>query len=87
MAVVWIPPLLRDLTGGKERVTVPGETVRQVIVQLEKTYPGVEARLCQEGQLRPNISVAVDGQLSSERLRQRLSEMSEVHFLPAISGG
>jgi molybdopterin converting factor small subunit len=87
MAVVWIPPLLRDLTDGKERVTVPGDTVRQVIAQLEKTYPGVEARLCEEGRLRPNISVAVDGQLSSERLRQRLSEMSEVHFLPVIGGG
>ena len=88
MPVVWIPPLLRCLTGGNEKAIVPGETVRQVIENLEKTYPGLEARLCDEdGQLRPNISVVVDGQVRRQRLRQRLAETSEVHFLPAISGG
>lgn len=87
MAVVWIPALLRDLTDGQAQVTVPGETVRQVIAQLEKTYPGIEARLCEGGRLRSNISVAVDGRVSSQRLRHKLTEKSEVHFLPAISGG
>jgi molybdopterin synthase sulfur carrier subunit len=87
MAVVWIPALLRDLTDGQAQVTVPGETVRQVIAQLEKAYPGIEARLCEEGRLRSNISVVVDGRVSSQRLRHELTETSEVHFLPAISGG
>ncbi|MBM4466410.1 MAG: MoaD/ThiS family protein [Chloroflexi bacterium] len=87
MAVVWIPALLRDLTDGQAQVTVPGETVHQVIAQLEKAYPGIEARLCQEGRLRSNISVVVDGRVSSQRLRHELTETSEVHFLPAISGG
>jgi molybdopterin synthase sulfur carrier subunit len=85
--VVWIPSLLRDLTGGEEKVTVPGETVRQVIENLEKIYPGIQSRLCKEDRLRSNISVVVDGQLSQQRLRQRLTETSEVHFLPAIGGG
>ena len=69
MAVVWIPALLRDLTDGQAQVTVPGETVRQVIAQLEKAYPGIEARLCEGGRLRSNISVVVDSQVSSQRLR------------------
>ncbi len=87
MAVVWIPSLLRDLTGGQPQVNVPGETVREVIAALEKVYPGIEARLCDGGQLRPHIAVVVDGQVSAHRLRHRLTETSEVHFLPAISGG
>ena len=87
MALVWIPSLLRDLTGGEAQVTVPGETVQQLITSLEKTYPGLKARLCEEGQLRPNIAVVVDGQVSSQRMRHRLNKTSEVHFLPAISGG
>ena len=87
MADVWIPALLRDLTDGQARVTASGETVRQVIEQLERTYPGVESRLCKEGRLRPSISVVVDGKVSLQRLRHRLTETSEVHFLPAISGG
>jgi molybdopterin synthase sulfur carrier subunit len=87
MAVVWIPALLRSVTGGKAQVTVPGETVRQVIANLEQIYPGIEDRLCEEGRLRPHIAVVVDGQVSRQRLRHRLGENSEVHFLPAISGG
>jgi len=58
-----------------------------VIAQLEKAYPGIEARLCEGGRLRSNISVVVDSQVSSQRLRHELTETSEVHFLPAISGG
>jgi molybdopterin converting factor small subunit len=29
----------------------------------------------------------VDGQVSQQRLRHPLDESSEVHFIPAISGG
>jgi molybdopterin synthase sulfur carrier subunit len=87
MAIVWIPALLRNLTGGQAQVTVLGETVRQVIANLEQAYPGIEDRLCEEGRLRPHIAVVVDGQVSQQRLRHRLTETSEVHFLPALSGG
>jgi len=87
MALVWIPPLLRDLTGGQAQVNVPGKTVRQVVAELEKRYPGIETRLCKEDRLRPDISVVVDGQVSTKRLRHRLTEGSEIHFVPAISGG
>ena len=31
MATVWIPPLMRDLTGGQERVSAPGEKVRDLV--------------------------------------------------------
>jgi molybdopterin synthase sulfur carrier subunit len=85
MPVVWVPSLLRDLTGGEDTLTVPGETVRQVIENLDARYPGIRERLCEQGALRPNIAVVVDGVAS--RLRHRLTETSEVHFVPAISGG
>ncbi len=87
MPTVWIPPLLRDLTGGEDSLPVPGETVGQVIENLNARYPGLLERLCEEGRLRPNIAVVVDGVTSRQRLRHRLAEMSEVHFVPAISGG
>ena len=87
MAEVWIPALLRDLTGGMEKVTVEGETVRQVIDRLDQLYPGIRQRLCEDDRLREGIQVVVDGAVSRQKLRQRLSATSEVHFLPAISGG
>ena len=87
MPTVWIPGLLRDLTNGQDTLTVPGETVRQVIENLDARYPGVRERLCEQGTLRRNIAVVVDGVTSRQRLRHRLAESSEVHFIPAISGG
>ena len=59
MPTVWIPALLRDLTGGQETITVAGTTVRQVIENLDGRYPGVKDRLCAGDQLRPGVAVAV----------------------------
>ena len=87
MPTVWIPPLLQHLTDGQRILTVPGETILELISELEKDYPGIQDRLCEDGRLRPGISITVDSVVSNIGLRHRLSEMSEVHFLPAISGG
>jgi sulfur-carrier protein len=87
MPVVFIPALLRDLTNGEESIHLPGQTVREVVEQLEQRYPGIKERLYDGGHLRPGIAVVVDGVVSRQRLRHRLEEASEVHFLPAISGG
>jgi len=87
MAIVWIPSLLRDLTHGRENVTVPGATVRQIIDNLDAHYPGIKPRLCDDDGLRPGIAVAIDTQIAQGGLAQPVPENSEVHFVPAISGG
>lgn len=87
MATVWIPALLRELTHGHETVIVPGANVRQVIDHLEHRYPGIRDQLCDGDQLHAGIAVAVDTQIARLGLMQPVSEQSEVHFLPAISGG
>jgi sulfur-carrier protein len=87
LPVVGIPSLLRELTNGQRSVSVEGDTVRQVIDHLDKLYPGIKERLCEEDRLRPSISVVVDGHPSMLKLRHRLQESSEVHFVISISGG
>jgi molybdopterin converting factor small subunit len=87
LPVVGIPSLLRELTGGKASISVNGETVRDVIENLERLHPGIKDRLCDGERLRPSISVVVDGHASTLKLRHRLNESSEVHFVVAISGG
>ena len=84
---VWIPAVHRDLTGGVESVQVTGDTVGQVIDELERRFPGMKARLCQGDRVRPQIAVVVNGVISSRGARQRLMEPSEIHFVPALSGG
>jgi sulfur-carrier protein len=87
MPTVWIPSLLRDLTKDQETVRVSGSSVAQVIDELERNYPGMKARLCDENGLRRGIAVAVDTQVAQLGLQQPVAETSEVHFLPALSGG
>ena len=89
MVEVWIPTRMQTLTDGKQIVQVEGATVRQLINNLEKQYPGTKDRLYDpdEDELLPGVAVIVDGETSQLGLLERLNESSEVHFLPAIGGG
>jgi molybdopterin converting factor small subunit len=37
--------------------------------------------------LRPDIAVAIDGEMGLDGLAEPVGEDSEVHFIPPISGG
>ena len=87
MPTVLIPQLLRELTGGAERVEVEGATLRRVFNDLERQYPGTRARLVENGEIRPEISVAVDGSIAGAGLLTEVPEGGEVAIVPAISGG
>ena len=78
---------MQELSNGKERVVVEGNTVRQVIENLEESYPGFRERLIDQNRVKPNIAVAIDGEITPLGLIGKVSEASEVPFLPAISGG
>ncbi len=87
MAKVWIPSLLRELCGGERIVEVRGRSVRQVIENLESHCPGIRERLIEDGDLRPDLAVSVDGEATQIGLLQPVGEQSEVHILPALGGG
>jgi len=78
---------LAGLTGGRSPLQVEGSTVREVIDNLEQTWPGIRERLVTDNRIRPNISVAVDGEVTPLGLLEPVSPTSEVHFVAAISGG
>jgi molybdopterin synthase sulfur carrier subunit len=87
MPTVVIPSPMRDLTGNNESIYVEGKSIRQVINALEKMHPGIRSRLVEDDEIRPNIAVAVDGEVSSLGMLQKVGDDSEIHFLAAISGG
>jgi molybdopterin synthase sulfur carrier subunit len=87
VAIVYIPTPLVALTGGRSRIEVEGATVRQIIDNLEQAWPGIRDRFISGDRLRPNISVAVDGEVTPLGLLEPVSPSSEVHFVAAISGG
>ncbi len=87
MPVVAIPALIRNLTDGEDSVTVEGVTIREVINNLDNRYPGTKAKLCEDDRIRPGIGVYVNGVLTKVGMHERVEEDTELHFLPAISGG
>jgi molybdopterin synthase sulfur carrier subunit len=87
MPTVIIPALLRALTNGQDRVAVRGATVRQVVEDLERQFPGIKAHLIEDGDLKSGINVSVDGEMGIGGLTDLVKETSEVYFLPAIGGG
>ena len=88
MAVVFIPKQLESAAGGLSRVEVEGATVRRLLDALAPRHPDLVAALLDEkGALRSNLAVAVDGDVLPEGLRGEVAPDSEVHFIPALSGG
>jgi molybdopterin synthase sulfur carrier subunit len=87
MPRVFIPPLLRPKAGGAESVAVLGSSVREVIAALDAKFPGLGESLTEGDALRAGLAVVIDGNVSPSGLLQKVSPESEIHFLPAISGG
>jgi hypothetical protein len=79
--------MLRELTGGRSTVEAAGVTVRELIEDLERRWPGIRDRLTDGGRLRPNLAVAIDGEVCPLGLREPVEPSSEVHFVAAIKGG
>ena len=87
MATVYIPTLLQALTGGRSSVRGGGRHGAAGDRQSGAACPGLRDRLVEQGRLRPNISVAVDGEVTPMGLLEPVESASEVHFVAAIKGG
>jgi molybdopterin converting factor small subunit len=87
MPTLFIPAPLRELTGGQDKIDVPGKTFGEAINELDRRYPGVKGRLVRGDDLIPGFQVSVNDVLTKQGLRAKLEPTSEVHILPAIGGG
>ena len=87
MATVFIPSLMQKLTHGETTVTVEGQSVREIIDNLEEKYPGTKERLVDKFKIKNGITVAVDGEISPIGILEKVDANSEIHFLPAVGGG
>ena len=87
MAKVFIPTMLQSMTGGVKQVDLEARTVRQVVDRLDELYPGMKDRLVEDGSIRPNLAVAIDGEVARMGLLEKVGDSTEVHFVPAVGGG
>jgi len=87
---VRIPAPLKKLTENKSEVETKGKTIEELVVNLEKKFPGMKDRLCDEtGKIRRFINIYVNEQdirfLKNETTP--LKDGDEVSIIPAIAGG
>jgi molybdopterin synthase sulfur carrier subunit len=84
---VLIPTPLRSYTGDEKVVEAVGTTVDELLLDLDRRYPGLRFRVVDEqGQLRPNMRLFVNG-LGVRDLGHALGPDDFVAVVLALSGG
>lgn len=89
-ASVRIPTPLRQITGGAADVSIDAGTVREMIEALEKQFPGMRERLCEEnGQVRRFVNVFVGDEdiRFLQGVETRIPDGEQVSIIPAVAGG
>ena len=87
---VKVPTPLRKFTAGSESVQGTGETVGAIVEQLERKYPGIRERICDEqGRVRRFVNLYVNGDdiRFLANLDTAVKDGDEVSIVPAIAGG
>ncbi|MBI4197336.1 MAG: MoaD/ThiS family protein [Deltaproteobacteria bacterium] len=87
---VRIPTPLQKLTTNKAEVSAAGGTVKEILVDLERQYPGLKERIYDEkGSLRRFINFYVNNEdirfLKGEATP--IKDGDEISIVPAIAGG
>ncbi|HEY3007789.1 MAG TPA: MoaD family protein [Micromonosporaceae bacterium] len=87
---VRIPTILRSFTGGAKAVEGAGETLNDLLTNLDGAYPGLRGRLVTaDGGLHRFVNVYVNDEdvRFHGALDAKLSDGDTVTILPAVAGG
>lgn len=87
---VRVPTPLRKFTSGADEVDAQGSSVAAVVDDLEKKFPGIKERICDEtGKIRRFVNVYVNGDdiRFLQNLETALKEGDSISIVPAIAGG
>ena len=89
-ATVRLPGPLRDCAGRRASVDAQGETVRSIVDDLERQFPGMRFALCEEtGNVRPfvNIFLENDNIRDLRGLDTLVPDGATLHVLLSVAGG
>lgn len=90
MVRVRVPTPLRKFTQGADEVSAQGSTVRALMEDLERQFPGIKERICDEtGKVRRFVNVYVNGDdiRFLQNLETTIGEGDNISIVPAIAGG
>ncbi len=86
---VSVPTLLRSYTQDHKRVEALGQTVREVVDDLERRYPGIRPRLMDEQGLHRFVNLYLNDEdiRFLDSLDTVVADCDELIILPAVAGG
>ncbi len=86
---VRVPTPLRTLTQGKDEVEAKGSNVREIIDDLERNYPGLKERLCDDKGVRRFVNIYQNEEdiRFLESLDTKVKDGDSISIVPAIAGG
>lgn len=88
--IVRVPTILRNYTGGEAEVSVEGETLRDVLNNLDAKFTGIGPRILDEnGKIRRFVNVYVNEEdvRFENGLDTSTADGSIVSVLAAVAGG
>ena len=86
MAVVTLRAPLKDRADGRGQVELPGDSLGEVLRELERRYPRLEGWVLDEhGNIRRHVNVFVDGERGNKDTP--IGNTARIHVLASISGG
>jgi molybdopterin synthase sulfur carrier subunit len=79
---------LREIVG-EPRIVLEASTIREVLTALRSEHPALQPLLCDDGEVRPYITILVNGKniRDVEALATMVSDGDEVAIFPPVSGG
>ncbi len=87
---VRIPTPLQKLTNDQEEIDLNASSIYELIDSLEKNYPGIKARICDEsGNVRRFVNIFLNDEdiRFLEKEKTALKSGDTVSIIPAIAGG
>ena len=90
MPSVLIPTPLRKLTNELESVSAAGANVGELLDNLDKAFPGLKDRVCDEaGNVRRFVNIYINGEdiRFLDEKATAVKESDEISIVPAIAGG
>ena len=81
MTKVFLGSNLKNLTNGVEELEVEATSVKSLIVELDRQFPGIAEAL------DSGFALAIDGEVIANPGYEKLKEVSEVRFLSPLKGG
>jgi len=90
MTNIKIPTLLRKFTNGESEVKGSGSTIKELVDNLDKSYPGIKNRLLdEEGKIRKFVNIYVNGEdvRFLNDIDTKVNDSDEISIVPAVAGG